>query len=370
MINDKTNCSGCRACENICPKNSISILERHDRFLCIRDKDCINCGLCEQVCPHINIQKNLRNPIMGKNAFAKQKSKYRSATSGGIASVIYQYCQKNDIDCIGVNYTDDFELIYTRICNPKRYKKAIGSKYVYSNMNNIYSQVADRLQSQRTVVFIGLPCHTAALLNYLNNKKINLLNFYCVDIACHGVIMPDIFQNHIRYLEKKYKVNLKECQDIQFRNRNNQYGITLILNNAKYAYFSKYDGSYMQLFLRGFLTKACLECPYAQRNRVGDLSIKDCSTPFINMEIKSPKQSSVLINTSKGLELWDRVKEYLYEYDYPIGKIVSEDSILVHPTRRPRGYNFYNIISYLLGDKIAYLLVFGTSSFYGKYFKR
>ena len=64
------------------------------------------------------------------------------------------------------------------------------------------------------------------------------------------------------------------------------------------------------------------------------------------------------------------MKEYLYEYDYPIEKIVSEDSILVHPTRRPRGYNFYNIISYLLGDKIAYFFVFGTSSFYGKYFKR
>ena len=125
MINDKTNCSGCRACENICPKNSISILERHDRFLCIRNKDCINCGLCEQVCPHINKQENIKNPIVGKNAFAKQRSKYRSATSGGIASVIYQYCQKNDIDCIGVNYTDDFELEYTWICNQEKLKKAI-----------------------------------------------------------------------------------------------------------------------------------------------------------------------------------------------------------------------------------------------------
>lgn len=182
--------------------------------------------------------------------------------------------------------------------------------------------------------------------------------------------MPSFFKNHIRNLEKNCKISFKECKDIQFRNRNNQFGMTFISDKSKETHFSRYDDSYMQLYLRGCFIKACLKCSYAQKNRTGDLSIKDCCTPYISMKIKSQKQSSVLINSSKGLDLWNRVKKYLYEYDYSIERIVSEDSMLKHPTRRPRGYILFYFFSSLLGDKISYKLVWGFSSLYRKYFKR
>lgn len=370
MIVHNNNCSGCRACENICPKKSIVLLEKKNRFIQLRDDNCINCGLCDKVCPHLGNQEILKKPILGKNAWAKQGSIYRNASSGGVASIIYQYCSNNDIDCIGVNFTDDFELHYMWINNQKKREMAIGSKYVYSNMNNIYVQIAKKLREHRPVVFIGLPCHVSALCKYLEIVNVSMERCIFVDIVCHGVIMNAVFKKHIYSLIKKRKINIDNIKDIQFRNKNNQFGLTFIHNNESPIYFSKYDDSYMQLYLRGCYIKSCLNCIYAQGNRSGDLSIKDCSTSYSDMKIKSKKQSSILINSTKGLELWEHIKTYLNEYDYPVENMVFEDSMLRHSSQKPKRYDAYYKVALFLGEELAYKAIWGVSSFYKKYFKR
>ena len=52
-IINKTDCCGCTACVNICPKNCITMAPDEEGFLYPEvNKDlCINCGLCEKVCP-------------------------------------------------------------------------------------------------------------------------------------------------------------------------------------------------------------------------------------------------------------------------------------------------------------------------------
>lgn len=58
MINiiNKSECCGCNACGDICPKGAISFKEDIEGFLYpVVDRDtCIDCHLCEKVCPVIH----------------------------------------------------------------------------------------------------------------------------------------------------------------------------------------------------------------------------------------------------------------------------------------------------------------------------
>lgn len=55
-LQDKSNCCGCYACYNICPKHCITMKADDEGFWYpnINKADCINCNLCEKVCPIIN----------------------------------------------------------------------------------------------------------------------------------------------------------------------------------------------------------------------------------------------------------------------------------------------------------------------------
>lgn len=53
---DSNNCTGCGACYNICPKDSISMIQDEEGFLIpsIDRTVCIECALCVKVCPILN----------------------------------------------------------------------------------------------------------------------------------------------------------------------------------------------------------------------------------------------------------------------------------------------------------------------------
>lgn len=62
-IANVTNCTGCGACQNICPHKAISMIPNHEGFLypVIDDDKCTNCGICFDVCPsehHIYINSD------------------------------------------------------------------------------------------------------------------------------------------------------------------------------------------------------------------------------------------------------------------------------------------------------------------------
>ena len=55
-IKHKSDCCGCEACVQRCPKRCISLHRDQEGFLypLVDESICINCGLCERVCPVIN----------------------------------------------------------------------------------------------------------------------------------------------------------------------------------------------------------------------------------------------------------------------------------------------------------------------------
>ena len=63
-------CYGCRACEQVCPKNAISMTLNSEGFLypVVSAMKCIDCSLCYKTCPYDNNAQKL----MPLQAFALQ----------------------------------------------------------------------------------------------------------------------------------------------------------------------------------------------------------------------------------------------------------------------------------------------------------
>lgn len=55
-IKKKSDCCGCTACANACPKSCIEMIEDSEGFLypVVHEDKCIKCNACEKVCPIIN----------------------------------------------------------------------------------------------------------------------------------------------------------------------------------------------------------------------------------------------------------------------------------------------------------------------------
>lgn len=84
-------CTGCAACMNICPHNSIKMMLNAKGFSvpCVDEVSCIECGLCIEVCPS-NHEIHVDGLIQQEVYAAKCRDiKLRMASSsGGIFTVI------------------------------------------------------------------------------------------------------------------------------------------------------------------------------------------------------------------------------------------------------------------------------------------
>ena len=83
------NCCGCALCENVCPKNAITMTEKDGfKYPVINKELCVDCGLCEKKCP-MNAEKLSQSNCI--EAFAvKHKSQevVLNSSSGGIFTAL------------------------------------------------------------------------------------------------------------------------------------------------------------------------------------------------------------------------------------------------------------------------------------------
>ena len=314
-------CSGCKACENVCPRRCLSVsTERTDCFMLIRDMSkCNECGLCEMVCPQTHLPV-MRTPIQGYNACSKDYLICKKSSSGGMASEIYAYSLKKGDKCIGVSFDENLHLMYRFINNVAEIPRFAGSKYVYSDMGDIYGKIRETVRSNR-VVFVGLPCHVAGLNNYLIGNFGKLIT---IELMCDGLPMPAYFDGHVKTIEDKIG---KKIANVQFREKANNYGFSAKDNKGKSIYR---EDPYIDEYMLAFVKKvsfcgACYQCPYATTKRCADITIMDCSLPQGEKSGITTwfNASQVMINSGKGILFWKEfTKEERIQYvNYPIAKM-------------------------------------------------
>lgn len=335
-----SECCGCAACVNICPRETIEMREDSEGFLypVIDSIKCVNCHLCEKVCA-LKKDKDTQcyNRLRGEEpiAFAVKHKEYTvrmNSRSGGVFTAITDYILQKGGVVYGAILTSDFDVEHIRTEVSEERDLMRGSKYVQSKIGNVFKFVKDDLEKERRVLFSGTSCQVAGLKEYLQKEYENLL---CLDIVCHGVPSPLVWKKYLGWQESRYG----KCVSVDFRNKKD-FGWTDHVETMEFCKNGKirhiHSRIYTELFYgHAILRPACYECPYKAIHHPGDITIAD----FWGIEKAVPGFSDnkgvslVLINSIKGKECFECIKKDLEYQETEIQKCLQPP--LVKPFPEP-----------------------------------
>lgn len=303
-ITDKSKCSGCHGCANICPKKCISMEYDEEGFWYpkVNYDLCINCGLCEKVCPILN-DLSIDNSPKAYACFNRNENIRKESSSGGVFTLLASYV----IDCGGVVYgaafSDDFQVKHISVTEKEKLYLLRGSKYVQSKLGNTYTEIKNLLNNGKMVYFSGTPCQIDGLLRYLNTSYDNLI---CQDIVCHGVPSPKLWQHYLK------QFSLEQDAKIYFRDKStgwDSYSFTIKQKDQFQQPASQNE--YMKVFLKDLcLRPSCYDCHSKGLKRNSDITLADFwGVREVCPEMYDNKGTSlVFINSKKGKELFEKIK--------------------------------------------------------------
>lgn len=311
----KNECCGCFGCLNSCPKNCIKMESDNEGFWYpkVNYDECIKCNLCIKNCPALNIQ-NQNDDILKEAkviaAYSKDEELRLDSTSGGIFSEIAKYYIKENGVVYGAIYNDEHLVEHYRGITIKDIDKLRQSKYLQSNIGNIYQSIKKDLIEEKKVLFVGTPCHIAALNNYLNKNYENLTT---IDFLCRGINSPEAYKQYLKDLEKKY---LSKIKKVIFKNKTygwHRFSTKIIFENGKEYIQDRYTDTYMRGYLEGnlFMRPSCHECRYKTLPRHADITLGDFwGIEKIKPHLDQDKGTSIfMLNTERGKEIFEVVKE-------------------------------------------------------------
>lgn len=328
-------CCACTTCFNVCPKHIISMVRDEKGFLrpLINEGECVNCGVCLKNCSWLDKNKVFKQSEVFYAAKRKDFKKRMQSQSGGAFSVFAESVIKDKGIVYGVSF-EDGSAKYVRIEKIKELKKLKGSKYLQAVLGNIYSCVENDLKRKKYVLFSGTACHVDGLKRYLSFKNIDTTSLITIDIICHGVVSPMMFEKYIEYVEK---IRGKKVKQFNFRNKAfGWHGHTVSYKVGSNIYRSK---DYAKFFYSSYpLRECCFECRYANLNRISDITIGDCwgiGDHYPNFD--DNKGCSLIIpNNEKGSDLFEQNKSEFELIKIDKGQALQPN--LSHPTDKPDNY--------------------------------
>ena len=237
-----------------------------------------------------------------KSYIVKQKdldSRMLSRSGGIFAAISDQVLAQGGV-IYGAGMDKNFNVVHKRAVNATERDELRGSKYVQSDMHNAYRLACEDLKAGRLVLFTGTPCQVDGI-KALCPKGCEE-HLICMDIVCHGVPSPRVWNDYKAYVERKYHGKIEK---IDFRNKErfgwSDHWETVTINGKEHD-----SQVYMKMFYEHtFLREACYVCPYKNLQRISDISIADAwGVETANPEFDDNRGVSlVLINTLKG-EKW------------------------------------------------------------------
>lgn len=343
---DSDECFACGACEIICSKNCIEKVYNDDLswYMSINGSKCIHCNLCKKVCPNIN-KVDAQKPIVAYAGWNEDVQVHKTAASGGIASAFYSYAYKSGWYFCGVELNSNFEAVYSVTQDINKIKVFRNSKYTFSFMNSVFLEITNLLNAGEKVLFIGLPCHVAALINYValknNGTKGELIT---VDLICHGTPSPSFLKEHIIAIENKKSVKSDRIyfRDPKYGTGNFLFTIYGKQNNLTPVYKKRVISN--DLYQIGYHSaliyrECCYQCKYATGERVGDITLGDYhglgrEAPYIH---DRNEVSVILVNTSRGKDFVNLLikNNFIIAYERPVVEPLKHEKQLNRPSMAP-----------------------------------
>ena len=284
-----------------CPTNAISFKKSAMgvRVASVDRDKCINCGQCVKVCAQCT-ETELNSSSAVYAAWAKSDEHKSISSSGAIAPVLYENVISSGGTVFGATWQDG-NVVIRSASAIEEIAAFCGSKYVESDVSLAIEKIKESIDRNREVLFIGLPCQVAAVKKLFKSDRL-----YTVDLICHGTPPREYFSEYLESL------NIKNAKNVSFRGKDDF--VLNVFNEEGEIEYSKaqYEEPYFKAFLDATIYKnCCYFCKYSRPERVSDITIGDfwgIDTESLTVK-PNGKVSLVLINTDRGAQLFDRVKE-------------------------------------------------------------
>lgn len=353
VIQNKSQCSGCHACYEACPKKCITMVEDAEGFLypSVDATLCVECGLCSAACPIINRREERDLLPVSYASYNLDQEVRKNSSSGGLFYVFAEYIlEKGGLVFATTMSEDNKRAIHTKLQSKEELKKACGSKYLQSTVGHAFGEIKDALKKDILVLYVGTPCQVEGLKAFLGKDYANL---FCFDFICHGVPSPKLWEKYLSELESK---NQTKTTQVSFRNK--RYGWRLFSMFVEFEEKKEYckihkEDSYMRFFLDNIsLRPSCYDCSVKRADRVSDFTLADFwSCRSLEPELDDDKGISlVLVHSQKGQKLLDEVKEDIFLKEVDVKAVTERNTAFLHspkmPTQRDSFMKDMNQLSY------------------------
>lgn len=339
-------CTGCGACAAVCPVDCIQMQPDAEGFLRpVTDAQvCIGCGRCQEVC---TVATPPRLPEGGTLAYAAlntdEPARYNS-TSGGIFTLLCHWVLARGGIVFGAAYDDDFNVVHCAVEHPADLSRLQGAKYAQSRLDDTFCQVRACLESGRHVLFSGTPCQVGGLISFLGQHYSNLL---LVDLICHGVPSPKVWQHYIAYRSAQ-DANGSRPTGVSLRSKETGWpGYSIRFDYAGGKVYTAVNS--LDPYLRGFvgnlyLRPSCYHCVFKGSARLSDFTLGDYWGVWSQLpEYHDGKGTSlVLLHTEKARAIWQDVSGNCKFCEVDAAAALTENpSALFSPSAKEPRHSFF-----------------------------
>lgn len=341
-ITDKSKCCGCTACMNACPQKCISMVRDENGFLypTIDQEKCVNCNLCSKVCPITKKYNQTKFPD-AYIAYLKDENYLFKSSSGGMFFAVANYVLSLNGEVYGAGFDEDFNVRHLCATNLEELQNLMKSKYVESSLSNTFSEIKEKLESNKLILFSGTPCQVHGLKSFLNKDYKNLIS---IDIACQGTPSPLLWEKYKNYLQKSFKGKLTY---VCFRDKSISWkkpSFVAKFDNGRVRKTSLYADPYSSIALSCIANRpSCFDCHFKSYKRESDFSIADCwGVEDFDPSMFNIKGTSLLfIQSERGQKIFDNIKNNLTYKSVDIKIATERNPNMISSVKKPDGYDLF-----------------------------
>lgn len=352
---EKSLCTGCYSCFNICPEKCISMEEDEEGFVYpnINQAYCIKCNNCEKVCPSLKkIElEGKKNESIIYAAWSLNNEIRINSTSGGIFTELADYIIKKGGYVAGAKYDQLHQVEHTIIEKTEDIQLLRQSKYAQSVIGYTYYEIKKLLDNKKTVLFCGTPCQVVGIQSFLKKKYENLV---LCDFVCLGINSPKVYRKYLSMLEKEYNSRIKK---VWFKNKTygwNRFSTKIEFENGKYYLKDRntdlYMGGYIKYTL--YVRPSCYKCQYKCIPHDSDITLADFwGIAKFDAKLDNDQGTSLtMINSNKGERMYQNISSGIFSTESNIEAALPNNKRILYPAviGTSRKYFFDNL------DKIPF----------------
>ncbi|MBQ2974734.1 MAG: Coenzyme F420 hydrogenase/dehydrogenase, beta subunit C-terminal domain [Clostridia bacterium] len=263
----------------------------------------------------------------------KNEASRNCSSSGGVFTLLAERVIAENGAVFAARFNSDFEVIHDCCEEISELKFFLGSKYVQSKMNGVYSYVKSKLSEGKKVLFCGTPCQVSALKAYLGCEHADLLT---VDFVCHGVPSPKIWKDYLRKI-----ANGREISNINFRDKTEgwrRFSLKIQFTNGDEYRAMHREDTFMKGFLQNiYLRPSCYECAFKGLESEADITLADFwrAQEFVPSLYDDKGTSLIIVNSQKGIEAWNRIEDKMCFERSDEATALAVNSSILHSAPRP-----------------------------------